>query len=160
MRRYPNLRQTHLPELMGRVLAESTLPRRDFIRTASGLVLIGSAQLVLPGCPSAETSEVVRVVVMLFEAALKAFSRSEEIHGDVGFDNPTSDSIRFEGLMSLIEPFADNNVADQADPELFEVPPGGKSYGWGNLWATNTGPHLVNLLLGGDTYSTPEFDVG
>jgi hypothetical protein len=157
--RTTTIRPAHDPDLMARVLDQRRLPRREFIRTASGLVLLSSAELVLAGCPSEAQTEVVRVVILVFKAALEAFTRTDEIHGDVGFDNPSSQSIRFEGLTSLIEAFSNGIVTDRSEPKLYEVPPGGKSYGWGDLWATNVGPHFVNLLFGGDNVSTPPFDV-
>ena len=149
----------HRPELMSRVLDQRKIPRRDFVRTASGLVLISSAELTLPGCDPETSREVARIVVFLFETALGSFRRSDEITGDVGFDNSTSGPIRFEGVMSLVERFANDNVADESPPRIFEVPPHGMSYGWGDLWAQNTGTHVVSLLLGGDTVSTDAFDV-
>lgn len=147
------------PELCARLLGDPHLPRRQFIRTSGGLFLALAAPSVVACTGDAETdAELVRLSVALLVAVVER-SLSDEVNGDVVFQNDDNEPTAFRSRYNLLEDFGTQQQADEASYD-YEVAPGREMFGWGGLYPRALGEHLVRLLIPGAQYDSDPFRIG
>lgn len=127
--------------------------RRGLLRCGGGLLALA---LVPTACEPEEVELTLGVLLLL---ANVAFGLDEPVTGDAILSNTTDSTMNLGAIFSLIQSLSMNAVSSYDPDGIWSLPPGEWAFPYGDLYAIQTGKHLVEGSIGGGKYQTDQFDI-
>lgn len=125
--------------------------RRGLLRLSPGLLVVASQ----PACDADDVETAIEVIILVAQLVV---SISAAIEGEILLVNSYGQIINLEALFSLFYALDDAPV-DTTQRSSLSIPPGDSMLEFGDLYAMNTGPHFVEMLLGGSAHASEVFSV-